>query len=92
MVAQAGPGEPAPVAAFYRPVGMLLAVMGFAAFAAGLAGYGLTRGGFICWRVWNTLGRPMAIALLPRGRAATVRAGLIVLAGAAVWWWRWRAR
>ena len=130
LVSHAGPGAPTPAASFYQPVGVLLAVMGLAAFAAGLVGYGLTRGGFVpvpgvvrrivpvwkearfvaawcahltsylvgaaggalvCLRAWNARGRPAALALMPRGRAATVRAGCIALVGALVWWWRWRA-
>lgn len=47
FVSGAGSGEPLPVRAFYRPVGVLLVVMGSTAFAAGLIGYGLTQGGFL---------------------------------------------
>ncbi|MBE7212099.1 MAG: hypothetical protein INR65_13845 [Gluconacetobacter diazotrophicus] len=51
---------------------------------------GIGGGTFVCFRLWKTRGRPRALALLPRGRAAWTRAAAILMVGAAVWWWRFR--
>ena len=55
-------------------------------------GVGLTGGALVCLRVWDARGRPMAIRLLPRGRAEWGRTAGVVAVAAAVFWWRFHAR
>ena len=65
-----------------------------AVWFAHLASYlvGLPGGAFVCFRVWDARGRPLAIRFLPRGRAAVGRTAGIVAVGAVVCWWRFHGR